>query len=148
MKILDDKQLLFLNDSAGKFVLYSNSSRVGEVMLPIAGVTYFPPEHIFIEGKSSLILKIRFDFLDGDGMEILRRVVRFYHDDQWRHELRLIIPGESEKGYNVIPYGNWKAWFIDDEPQGYGPVEAQFKSSDVSDIAEEEYSNSEPWMVD
>lgn len=148
MKILDDTQLLFSRDSGGKFILYSNGSEVGEVTLPVAGVTYFPPEHKFIEGQYSLAIRIRFDFLDGDGMEILRRVVRFHHDDPWRHGLRLIIPGESEKGYKVVPYGNWKAWFIDDEPQGYGPVEAQFTSSDVSDIVEEKYSNSEPWVVD
>ncbi len=148
MKILDENQLLFSNVKAGKFVLFSDGSKVGEIALPAAGITYFPPEPKFADSEMSLIFRIRFDFLDGDGMEILRRVVQFHHDDKYKHKLRLVIPGDSENGYEVEPYGNWRAWFLDDEPIGYGPVEAQFISAEIPKAAQEIFSNAEPWIVE
>lgn len=148
MKILDKNQLLFTNTESPKFVLFSNNSKVGEILLPIAGVTYFPPEPKFSDEQMSLIFRIRFDFLDGDGMELLRRVVRFHHDDPYRHRLRLIVPGDCDEGYEVEPYGQWRAWFIDDEPIGYGPVEAQFISLQPPAVASKNFSEAQPWIVE
>jgi len=59
-----------------------------------------------------------------------------------------MLPGESARGYEVIPHGNWRAWFFDDEPQGYGPVEAQFISTEKPDMAPEQLSDAQPWVVE
>ncbi len=148
MKILDENQLLFSNVKAGKFVLFSNGSKVGEIALPTAGITYFPPEPKISDGEMLLIFRIRFDFLDGNGMELLRRIVQFHYDDKYKHKLRFVVPGDSEKGYEVEPYGNWRAWFLDDEPIGYSPVEAQFISAEPIAVSEEKYSDAQPWLVE
>jgi len=147
MKILNSEQLLFGQNSA-RFLLYSCGFKVGEIPLPLAGITYFPPEQKFNDDEMSMIIRIRFDFADGNGMEILRRVVQFYHDDIYRHSIRLVIPGECENGYDVKPYGQWRAWFLDDEPIGYGPVEAMFITSQRQDIAQQRYSDTQPWVVE
>jgi len=83
-----------------------------------------------------------------DGMSAVRQALLFYQDDPARHSIRLLIPGESSRGYDVEPYGQWRAWFIDDEPQGYGPVEAIFITTESPAVAESDFSNIEPWVVE
>ena len=148
MKILDNNQLLFPNVVEAKFILFSNGRKIKEIPLPQKGVTYFPPEQMFSDGEMSILIRIRFDFLDGNGMSILRRVVQFLNDDPWKHKIRLVIPGESSHGYEVEPHGHWRAWFFDDTPQGYGPVEVMFISKESSAAAQECYSEMEPWVVE
>ena len=148
MKVLDNQQILFPQTSQAKFLLFSNCSKVGEISLPQSGVTFFPPVQKFADGKHSQIFRIRFDFLDGDGMEMLHRIIRFIGDDPWRHKLRLVIPGDNPHGYEVEPYGDWRSWFFDDVPQGYGPVEVQFVSSEMPVAAGESYSDAQPWLAE
>ncbi len=148
MKVLSQNELLFPTVKSAKFVLYSCGFNFGGISLPERGVTFFPPEQKFTDGSIQSQIRIRFDFLDGDGMSAVRQALLFYQNDPARHSLRLIIPGESPGGYDVEPYGQWRAWFIDDEPQGYGPVEAVFITTESPAVAEPDFSNIEPWVVE
>lgn len=148
MGVLDAGELLFPETQGGRFVLYSCGSKVGEVALPEKGITYFPPEVEITGSGARLILRLRLDFADGEALAAIRRVLRFWQDDPHRHSLRLVLPGERGRGYEVVPDGRWRAWFFDDEPKGYGPVELQFASSDVVDVSEPAFCEVTPWVVE
>ncbi len=148
MKALDEKQLLFPQSKAGKFLLYSCRSKIGEISLPSKGITYFPPEHEFSEGKQTMIFRIRFDFADGSVLLILRKIIQFLTKDPWRHRIRMVIPGDNPHGYEVEPHGNWKAWFFDDIPQGYGPLLVEFISCADGVASLPAFSDALPWVVE
>jgi len=148
MKTLDSTQLLFPQSTNAKFLLYSCGSKIGEIALPQKGITFFPPERKSENDKLTLIFHIRLNFADGEQIEDIRRVVQFSDEDPWRHKIRLVIPGENPAGYEVKPYGNWKAWFFDDIPQGYGPVEMQFISEERPNVASSRFCEAFPWVVE
>ncbi|MCD6595567.1 hypothetical protein J7L68_07835, partial [bacterium] len=64
------------------------------------------------------------------------------------HSLKLVIPAEEIRGIEIIPYGRWREWFFDNIPQGYGPIEIMFATSDNLKITETHFTNAEPWVVE
>jgi len=144
-QILNENQLLFPSLTS-KFILFVNNVKVGEVNLPECGVTYYPPEPVFSGSTMQQLIRLRSDFLDGNGMTAIRKVINFWYDDPKNHTLRLVIPGEPGNGYKVVPYGRWREWFLDDVPQGYGPIEAVFVTDEPPAIPVAEESDTEPWV--
>jgi len=145
---LDENQLLFPSVEA-KFILMVGGLVISTIELPDNGVTYYPPEPIFEIDDVTQRIRIRFDFLDGDGMLALRRVINFWAEDPTGRKIVLSIPGEI-RGYEVTPYGTWREWFFDNQPQGYGPVEAVFITQerpfmDVIDVNEK--SEPDYWII-
>ena len=147
MTVLSSKELLFDNISA-KIILYSKGFNVGEITFQQKGITFFPPEPNFIDGEPKHIIRMRFDFADSDSMKSIREALLFYESDPNAHSLKLVIPGEGTRGIDVVPYGRWKEWFFDNIPQGYGPIEIMFATSDDLKIVESNFANAEPWIVE
>ena len=145
MAIVDEKNLVFPHKSC-KFLLYSKGFKVGEVEFPTKGATFFPPEYDFERGR--VVYKIRADFADGQVLAQVRRAVDFWRADPNSHSLRLVVPGEDPLGTQVVPCGRWLAWFFDDAPVGYGPVEMTFCAEEFPHSAPRHYSDSEPWVVE
>ncbi|RKZ34054.1 hypothetical protein DRQ33_02990 [bacterium] len=148
MKTLDSEQLVFPQTTGGKFILYSKGFKVGEIELPSRGLTFFPPEPDFSDEQNRHIIRIRFDFLDNAGMRAVREALNFFTDDPTNHILRLVIPGEEPRGITVEPHGRWRSWFLDDVPQGYGPVEATFITTENPKFDSPAFSDTEPWVVE
>ncbi len=147
MTVLSSKELLFDNISA-KIILYSNGFDVGEIALPEKGITFFPPEPNFSDGEPQYIIRMRFDFANRATMKAIREALLFYESDPNAHSLKLVIPAEEIRGIEIIPYGRWREWFFDNIPQGYGPIEIMFATSDNLKITETHFTNAEPWVVE
>ena len=138
---------LVFDTSEAKFLLYSKGFLAGEVALPEKGITFFPPSYDF-SGDAGAFIRMRIDFCDGDALGALRKVVDFWRADPNAHALKLVIPGESPRGIEVVPCGKWLAWFFDDTPVGYGPVEITFCARELPASDEPRHSDPQPWVVE